>query len=94
MIGLLFTEASLDFTLDPQKTLDIPDITFGQELFSNGCGLMAKKLAVQVAKKMGIKFRNVRYTPRVFQIRYRVILYCIPRILTVQSEGISGIRVS
>ena len=90
----MFTEASLDFTLDPQKTLDIPDITFGDELFSNGCGLMARKLAVQVAKKMGIKFRNVRYTPRVFQIRYRVISCRISRILMVRSEGISGIRAS
>jgi len=68
-IGLLFSGASLDFTLDPQMTLDIPDITVGEDLFSDGCGLMAKNLAIQVAKRKKIKFRNRRYTPTVFQIR-------------------------
>ena len=68
-IGLLFSGASLDFVLDPQQTLDIPDMTLGEEVFSDGCGLMARNLAIQVAKKKGIKFRNKRYTPTVFQIR-------------------------
>ena len=68
-IGLLFSGASLDFTLDPQKTLDIPDMTVGEEVFSDGCGLMARNLAIQVAKRKGIKFRNKRYTPTIFQIR-------------------------
>ena len=68
-IGLLFSGASLDFTLDPQKTLDIPDMTVGEEVFSDGCGLMARDFAIQVAKRKGLKFRNKRYTPTVFQIR-------------------------
>jgi len=67
---LLFSTASLDFTLDPQRKLDIPDITVGENVFSDGSGLMAKSLAIQVAKRKGIKFRNKRYTPTVFQIRY------------------------
>ena len=65
----MFSGASLDFVLDPQKTLDIPDMTIGEEIFSDGCGLMARRLAMQVAKLKGIKFRNRRYTPTVFQIR-------------------------
>ena len=69
-IGLLFSGASLDFTLDPQKTLDIPDMVVGEEVFSDGCGLMARNLAIQVAKRKKIMFRNKRYTPVVFQIRY------------------------
>ena len=68
-IGLLFSGASLDFTLDPQKTLDISDMTVGEDVFSDGCGLMARNLAIQVAKRKGIKFRNKRYTPTIFQIR-------------------------
>jgi len=55
--------------LDPRQTLDIPDMMVGEEVFSDGCGLMAIKLAIQVAKRRGIKFRNRRYTPTVFQIR-------------------------
>jgi len=68
-IGLLFAGASIDTRLDPQKTLDIPDMTVGEEVFSDGCGLMARNFASQVAKKKGIKFRNKRYTPTVLQIR-------------------------
>ncbi|KAL0569074.1 hypothetical protein V5O48_012901, partial [Marasmius crinis-equi] len=69
-IGLLFSEAQVDFHLDPQYVQDIPDIKMGDELFSDGCGLMSKRLAVQVSKKKRIIFREVRYTPCVFQIRY------------------------
>ena len=69
-IGLLFSGASLDYILDPRQTLDIPDITVGEDVFSDGCGLIAKGLAMQLAKMKGIKFRNRRYTPTVFQIRF------------------------
>lgn len=72
---MLFSGASLDFTLDPQMTLDIPDITVGEDIFSDGCGLMAKRFAIQVAKMKKIKFRNKRYTPTVFQIRYFASCY-------------------
>ena len=74
-IGLLFSGASLDFTLDPQKTLDIPDMMVGEEVFSDGCGLMSRNLAIQVAKRKVIKFRNKRYTPTVFQIRCFALYY-------------------
>ena len=60
----------MDFVLDPKQTLDIPDMTVGEEVFSDGCGLMARRFAVQLAKMKSIKFRNKRYTPTVFQIRF------------------------
>lgn len=75
-IGLLFSGASLDYLLDPKQTLDIPDMTVGEEVFSDGCGLMARRFAIQLAKRKNIKFRNKRYTPTVFQIR-SFALYCV-----------------
>ncbi|KAJ7754189.1 RNA-directed RNA polymerase [Mycena maculata] len=69
-IGLLFSEAQVDYNLDPIFVKDIEDIKSGDELFSDGCGLMSKWLAIQLAKKKKIIFRGVRYTPCVFQIRY------------------------
>jgi RNA dependent RNA polymerase len=69
-IGLLFSGAELDFRLDPTKVADIPDMISGDEVFSDGCGLMSKKLAIYVSKAKRIIFRGKRYTPCVFQIRY------------------------
>ncbi|KAJ7446567.1 RNA-directed RNA polymerase [Mycena latifolia] len=69
-IGLLFSEAQVDYNLDPRLVKDIADIESGDELFSDGCGLISKWLAIQLAKKKKIIFRGVRYTPCVFQIRY------------------------
>jgi hypothetical protein len=68
-IGLLFSSADIDMQLDPARTADIRDIRVGDELFSDGCGLMARRLAVALAKEKKIIFRNQRYTPSVFQIR-------------------------
>jgi regulator of nonsense transcripts 1 len=48
---------------------DIEDIKSGDELFSDGCGLISKYLAIELAKRKKIIFRGVRYTPCVFQIR-------------------------
>ncbi|KAJ7689926.1 RNA dependent RNA polymerase-domain-containing protein [Mycena rosella] len=69
-IGLLFSEAQVDYNLDPRLVKDIDDIQAGDELFSDGCGLISKWLALQLAKKKKVIFRGVRYTPCVFQIRY------------------------
>ncbi|KAK7050249.1 RdRP-domain-containing protein [Favolaschia claudopus] len=69
-IGLLFSEAQLDYDLPPSLVKDIPDIKSGDELFSDGCGLISKTLAIALAKSKKIIFRGVRYTPSVFQIRY------------------------
>jgi hypothetical protein len=68
-IGLLYSESQLDYDLDPRWTRDIPDIQSGDEIFSDGCGLISKRLAIQISKKKKIVFRNFRYTPSVFQIR-------------------------
>ncbi|KAJ6607939.1 RNA-directed RNA polymerase [Mycena sp. CBHHK59/15] len=69
-IGLLFSEAQIDYNLDPRYVKDIEDIKSGDELFSDGCGLVSRALAIQLSRKKKIIFRSVRYTPSVFQIRY------------------------
>jgi hypothetical protein len=68
-IGLLFSSAQIDYNLDPRRIGDIPDIRVGDEVFSDGCGLISKYLAVQLSKAKKIIFRGVRYTPTIFQIR-------------------------
>ncbi|KAF9521888.1 RNA-dependent RNA polymerase, partial [Crepidotus variabilis] len=69
-IGLLFSAAQIDYNLDPKLVGDIPDISVGDEVFSDVCGLISKYLAVQLSKAKRITFRAKRYTPTVFQIRY------------------------
>jgi regulator of nonsense transcripts 1 len=59
----------MDITLNPADVEDIPDIKSGDELFSDGCGLISKRLAKLLSKQKGIKFRDFRYTPSVYQIR-------------------------
>ena len=68
-IGLLFSEAEVYWYLDPALTIDIPDIKIGDEIFSDGCGLISKRLAMLLSQKKRIVFRTTRYTPSVFQIR-------------------------
>ncbi|GLB39377.1 putative RNA dependent RNA polymerase [Lyophyllum shimeji] len=69
-IGLLFSEAQLDWQLDPRYIDDIPDIKCGDQIFSDGCGLMSRRFAVQLSRAKKIIIRGARYTPAVFQIRY------------------------
>jgi len=69
-IGLLFSEAQIDWRLEPKYITDIADIRAGDELFSDGCGLISRRLAIQLSKSKRIIFRNTRYTPCVFQIRF------------------------
>ncbi|KAG5653862.1 hypothetical protein H0H81_009941 [Sphagnurus paluster] len=76
-IGLLFSEAQLDWQLDPQYIADIPDIKSGDEIFSDGCGLMSRHFAVQLSRAKKIIFRGARYTPCVFQIRYPNLFHVI-----------------
>ncbi|KAJ6529218.1 RNA dependent RNA polymerase-domain-containing protein, partial [Mycena capillaripes] len=83
-IGLLFSEAQLDYNLNPIFVKDIEDIRSGDELFSDGCGLISRWLAIQLAKSKKIIFRGVRYTPCVFQIRrylgYKGVLMLHPQL--------------
>lgn len=43
-IGLLFSGASVDFILDPRYVGNIDDLMSGDENFSDGCGLISKRL--------------------------------------------------
>ncbi|KAG8831497.1 hypothetical protein FRC17_003069 [Serendipita sp. 399] len=70
-IGLLFSSATLDWTLDPVHIRDIPDIEVDDTLFSDGCGLISRYLASLIARQKQVIFRQQRYTPAVFQIRYK-----------------------
>ncbi|THH07660.1 hypothetical protein EW145_g3223 [Phellinidium pouzarii] len=69
-IGLLFSSTAIGLYLDVKYTADIPDIESGGELFSDGCGLVSRHWGNQLSKHKGIVFRNRRYTPSIFQIRY------------------------
>ncbi|KAF9494277.1 RdRP-domain-containing protein [Pleurotus eryngii] len=60
-IGLLFSGAEIDWQLDPRYVLDIRDIKSGDELFSDGCGLISRKFLVQLSKAKRIIFRGSRY---------------------------------
>ena len=71
-LGLLFSSAEVALeSLDPLKCEDIPDIQTKDYIFTDGCGLISPKLAKILAQKRNIIFRNARYVPSVFQIRYR-----------------------
>lgn len=75
-IGLLFSEAQVDYQLDPKYTADISDIKSGDEIFSDGCGLISQRLSIQLSRAKKIVFRGNRYTPTVVQIRWSLLL-CI-----------------
>ncbi|CZR57842.1 related to NAM7-nonsense-mediated mRNA decay protein (RdRP) [Phialocephala subalpina] len=70
-IGLLFSVAQMATTVDPNRCEDIQDIEANNYIFTDGCGLISPHLAHELSRKVEIAFRNVRYTPSVFQIRYR-----------------------
>ncbi|WYZ43622.1 hypothetical protein EsH8_VII_000058 [Colletotrichum jinshuiense] len=70
-IGLLFSTAHATVSVDPERCEDVPDVESADYVFTDGCGLIAPHLAKELARRIGIIFRNVRYTPSVFQIRYR-----------------------
>ncbi|PON22462.1 hypothetical protein TGAM01_v208743 [Trichoderma gamsii] len=70
-IGLLFSVARAAMKVDPKKVEDIPDIEVGDYVFTDGCGLIAPALAKELSRRTRIVFRNMRYTPSVFQLRYR-----------------------
>lgn len=70
-IGLLFSTATMGVHLPPDRCEDIPDVQNKGYNFTDGCGLISVLLAKQLVKQTRITFRNARYTPAVFQIRYR-----------------------
>lgn len=70
-IGLLFSSTTAAMMIPPDRCEDIADIETADYVFTDGCGLIAPSLAQDLARRTRILFRNNRYTPSVFQIRYR-----------------------
>lgn len=70
-IGLLFTTAEMAMMLDPERVEDIDDVERGNYIYTDGCGFIATSLAKQLAKQRNTVYRNIRYVPSVYQIRYR-----------------------
>jgi RNA dependent RNA polymerase len=70
-IGLLFSTADRVLDVAPERCKDIPDIEDGDFNFTDGCGLISLDFAKLLVRKKPIIFRNQRYLPSVFQIRYR-----------------------
>jgi hypothetical protein len=70
-IGLLFSSAEVSLSLPPDRCQDIDDVATKDYVFTDGCGLISTQLAGQLAQKRNIVFRDRRYLPSVYQIRYR-----------------------
>lgn len=69
-IGLLFSSAKVATQLQPDRCQDIADITKDDYIFTDGCGLISKTFAQTLVQSLNLRFRNLRYLPSVFQIRY------------------------
>jgi hypothetical protein len=70
-IGLLFSSAEVSTTLPSERCQDIDDVTSQDYIFTDGCGLMSPQFAKLLAQRRNIVFRDKRYLPSVYQIRYR-----------------------
>lgn len=70
-IGLLFSSAEMGVELAPERCEDIPDVEANDYVFTDGCGLISTHLARLLVESVHIAFRNHKYIPSVFQIRYR-----------------------
>jgi hypothetical protein len=70
-LGLLFSGTDMGITLNPEHCEDIEDVERGNYNFTDGCGLISKSLAKRLVKHHNIAYRNRKYLPSVFQIRYR-----------------------
>src|SRR3569833_193033 len=70
-IGLLFSVANVATIVDPRQCEAISDVETADYLFTDGCGLISPRLARELARRTRIVNKDKRYTPSVFQIRYR-----------------------
>jgi hypothetical protein len=70
-IGLLFSGAEMAVTLPEDRCEDINDVKYNDYTFTDGCGLISSHLTKQLVQQRNITYRNKRYHPSVFQIRYR-----------------------
>ncbi|KAI0102379.1 RdRP-domain-containing protein [Nemania sp. FL0031] len=69
-IGLLFSSAQVATTIDPKRCEDIPDVEDDSYVFTDGCGLISPRLNQDLSRRLGLSFRDKRYSPSVMQIRY------------------------
>ncbi|RWA08171.1 hypothetical protein EKO27_g6937 [Xylaria grammica] len=70
-IGLLFSAADAATTVDPSRCEDIPDVENDNYVFTDGCGLISPRFAQELSRILRLNFRDKRYSPSVFQLRYR-----------------------
>jgi hypothetical protein len=70
-IGLPFFSAEIAVTLPEDRCEDIDDVKYNDYTFTDGCGLISNHLTKQLIQRKNIMYRNERYHPSVFQIRYR-----------------------
>ncbi|KAI1821308.1 RNA dependent RNA polymerase-domain-containing protein [Xylaria intraflava] len=70
-IGLLFSAAQAATKVEPNRCEDIPDVEGDDYIFTDGCGLISPKFAQELSRRLRLSFRDKRYSPSVFQIRYR-----------------------
>jgi hypothetical protein len=70
-IGLLFSSSKTAMIINPDRCEDIPNVETDEYVFTDGCGLIAPSLAHELSRRTKIVFRDSRYTPSVFQLRYR-----------------------
>lgn len=70
-LGLLFSDARAAVEVSPDRCEDIADVETSDYIFTDGCGLISPRLARELARRTRIMFRSVRYTPSVYQLRYR-----------------------
>lgn len=70
-IGLLFSSAEMALEIRPERCKDIEDVKQDDYIFTDGCGSISPHLARHLVQRRNIVFRNKRYLPSVFQIRYR-----------------------
>lgn len=70
-IGHLFSSANMALQLPVERCEEINDITIQGYNFTDGCGLLSPALAKQLVQQHNIVYRNQRYLPSVFQIRYQ-----------------------
>ncbi|TFY79169.1 hypothetical protein EWM64_g4844 [Hericium alpestre] len=66
-IGLLFSGAEIDYQLDPKYVGDIDDLMVGDENFSDGCGLISKRLW----------YRSFNFIPQHVRTTYGCVLYSV-----------------
>ena len=70
-IALLFSAAEIACIVQSECCEDIPDVASKDYNFTDGCGLISERFAKLLVQMINIRFRNQRYMPSVFQIRYR-----------------------